>query len=124
MDHWIRSDKAIEFNLDSLTVLRGPGVYMYCKGDLALYIGASKKVAGRILARNHHVTRLNEATSLLIFPCKDWETAKALESEMIGELRPELNMRNGRYYKANKIADRFGTTSHHIVNQYLTRKDA
>ena len=51
--------QAIEFKTDALDILRGPGVYMFCEGDRALYIGASRKVIGRILARNHKLLSIN-----------------------------------------------------------------
>ena len=117
--------QAIEFKLDSLEVLRGPGVYMYCVEDKAIYIGASRKVVGRILARNHHRSaELSAATSLIVFPCMTWKEATELESKLIADLRPELNMRNGKYYRAKQIAEQFGTTSQHIVNNYLTKHHA
>jgi hypothetical protein len=57
------SGSAIEFKLDALETIQGPGVYMYCVGDEALYIGSSRKVIGRALARNHH--RLSEPAKAL-----------------------------------------------------------
>ena len=119
MKHWMKTDKAIEFNLESLDTLRGPGVYMYCVGDEALYVGASRKVVGRILARNHHVTRLSEATSLLIFPCNDWNAAKALETKIITDMRPSLNHRNYKMLPGKELADKLGVTAQAAVHMYL-----
>ena|SRR5579863_1636427 len=117
--------QAIEFKLDALDVLRGPGVYLYCAGDEALYIGASRKVIGRVLARNHHIGKdLQSATSLLIFPCKDWQSAKALESKLIGDLKPRLNMRNGALYRARQVSEALGVSPHRIVNAYLSKNPA
>src|SRR5579863_1753559 len=130
--------QAIEFKLDALDVLRGPGVYLYCAGDEALYIGASRKVVayldavcasrkvvGRVLARNHHIGKdLQSATSLLIFPCKDWQSAKALESKLIGDLKPRLNMRNGALYRARQVSEALGVSPHRIVNAYLSKNPA
>ena len=125
MREWIKFDKAIDFNLEATAALRGPGVYAYLNGDKAVYVGSSKKVIGRALGRNHHLLKeLASATSLLVFPCKDWEEAKALESQMICDLRPALNMRNGKMYRAKDLSQALGTTTQHVVHQYLTRKDA
>ena len=117
--------QAIEFKTDALDILRGPGVYMFCEGDRALYIGASRKVIGRILARNHHrLKELGSATSLLIFPCKEWSETKTLESCLIAECQPILNMRNGATIRAQKVCAALGITPQTVINQYLTSKPA
>jgi hypothetical protein len=100
------------------------GAYMYCVGDKALYIGASRKVVGRILARNHHVKGLEVATSLLVFPCKTWQEAKDLESCLCAECRPELNMRNGAIVRAQKVCAALGLSSQQVIHQYLRKTPA
>lgn len=111
--------KAIEFNISGLADIRGPGVYMYCAGDEAVYVGASRKVVGRILARNHHIADgLDAASSLLIFPCADWKTAQALETVMITTLRPRLNRRNYKTLRAREVANRLGITLDRAIKAY------
>jgi glyoxylate carboligase len=112
--------KAIEFKIDALATLRGPGVYMYCEGDNALYIGASRKVLGRILGRNHHIkSGLESATSLLIFPCASWADAKKLESCMIAECAPKINQRNGAMVRAQSLCNALGMTPQSVIQAYL-----
>ena len=117
--------QAIEFKTDALDILRGPGVYVYCEGDLALYVGASKRVSGRVLARNHHIGKgLEAATSLLIFPCENWKQARELEDEIIAELRPRLNMRSLTNAPAKRAARLLGNTTQATQRMYLTSKPA
>ena len=116
---------AIEFPLDALAILHSPGVYMYCAGDRALYVGASKRISGRILARNHHrKSELKSATSLLIFPCQSWQEANALESCLCAECRPQLNMRNGAMVRAKRVCESLGMTAQSVIHQYLIKPTA
>jgi len=116
--------KAIEFKLDALETLRGPGVYMYVEGDKALYVGASKHVIGRVFARNHHVKQaLSSATSMLIFPCDSWPDAQKLEACMIADLDPVLNKRGGAMVRARKICQALGITPEAFVNLYLSGRN-
>ena len=120
-----RGKQAIEFKLEALSTLRGPGAYMYVVDDTAIYIGASRKVIGRVLARNHDRREaFYGATSLLIFPCDSWAEAKELESCLIAECYPKLNMRNGAQKRAEKVCRALGVTPHHVITQYLTRPSA
>jgi hypothetical protein len=112
--------KAIEFSGDSLAILRSAGVYMYVREDRAIYIGAAKKVLGRALARNHHkLSELFSGTSLILFPCDTYEEAKQLEAELISDLKPEYNERNGKMTIAKRIAAQLGITPSAACSQYL-----
>jgi hypothetical protein len=106
---------AIEFDVAALEILRSPGVYIYVKDDRAIYIGASRSMIGRALARNHHRRKdLLAGASLLLFPCKDLHEARRLEEQMIGELRPVCNERGGWKH----AADLLGVTYHTVCNTY------
>lgn len=109
---FLSHSSAIEFNAESLAILRGPGVYMYVREDKAIYIGASRSAIGRCLARNHHKKQhLLAGTSLLIFPCKDHTAAKELEDWLIFDLKPIGNKRGGWQQLANALGmTRSGTT--------------
>jgi hypothetical protein len=112
--------QAIEFKIDALGVLRGPGVYLFVRGDVAVYCESSKKVVGRILARNHHeINHLMEADSLLIFPCRDHNDAKKLESEIIALLMPKHNQRNCKAAIARDFSGTFGMTDSAFIRAYL-----
>ena len=125
MKHWMSTDNALEFDLKATETLRGPGVYAYLTGDTAIYVGCSKKVVGRALARNHHLLKeLAEATSLMIFPCKDLPSAKELEMQMISDLQPKLNMRRDRLWRARKVCGVLGSTAQSVLHQYLPKKPA
>lgn len=96
MKDWLENGQAIEFNSEALSILRGPGVYLYVKEDRAIYVGCSRSAVGRALSRNHHKRmELLKGTSLLIFPCKTQTAAQQLEEKLIFDLRPIGNERGG-----------------------------
>ena len=112
--------EAIEFTNEGLATLRSSGVYMYVRADEAIYIGAAKKVLGRALARNHHkLPELLTGTSLILFPCKTYEEAKELEKQLISELNPMYNERNGKMTIAERLAAQLGITPSAACAQYL-----
>jgi len=91
------SKKAIEIDSASLAVLRGPGVYMYVKDDLAIYVGSAHHLACRCFGKQHHkLSEIQTGTSVLMFPCETYEQARQLEDELILDLRPRFNGRSGR----------------------------
>jgi excinuclease UvrABC nuclease subunit len=113
--------KAIEFDSSSLAILRSPGVYMYVRNDEAIYVGAAHKVLGRALARNHHKRAgLLIGTSLILFPCDTYEEAKQLEKELITDLKPVKNQRNGKTLVAQHLAEQLGITAQAACSQYLS----
>ena len=113
-------DRAIEFSNEALNTLRSPGVYMYVLEDRAIYIGASEKMLGRALARNHHkLPELLTAASLILFPCATYEEAKRLEKEAISQLKPMYNERNGKMTIAKRLAQQLGITPAAACTQYL-----
>src|SRR5467141_351669 len=107
LTQFLSQRNALEFSVDALTVLRGPGVYLYVRDDKAIYVGGSRSAIGRCLARNHHRKQeLLIGTSLIIFPCKDHKSAKELEDWLIFELKPLCNERGGW----KQLAIRLGVT--------------
>lgn len=109
-----------------LASLNGPGVYMYVRDDRAIYIGSSKSVIGRPLARNHHKRKQFrehlEGASLLIFPTVSFDRAKQLEAEMCATLKPILNQRNAKMTPAKQLASLLGITPHAAASAYLQDK--
>lgn len=112
--------KAIEFGNQGLKTLRSAGVYMYVLDDQAIYIGAAQKVLGRALARNHHrLPELLRGTSLILFPCDTYTEAKELEKELITDLNPVYNQRNGKMTIAKRLAQKLGITPAAVCHTYL-----
>ena len=112
--------QAIEFTLPSLSILMGPGAYVYCVGDTAIYVGSSKKVANRMFARNHDKREeFKRATSVLILPCETWADAEELESELTATLQPELNIRNMRVPRAKSLAKLLGNGLQATASMYI-----
>lgn len=73
---------------------RKPGVYVYRKDDIALYVGMGSVVGAfsRCFSRQHHrLKSLSQATHVDLYLCTTTDEAKALETKIIRDLKPILN---------------------------------
>ena len=85
----------VEFSGATFRQLIGPGVYVWLRGDEALYVGASRTAFARAADRRHHKIKLGkdvaDADSVLFYPCGTLGAALNLERELISSLRPRYN---------------------------------
>jgi hypothetical protein len=103
-------DKGLVFSPDVVAALLGPGVYLLVQNDEAVYVGVSRVVVGRAFARNHQKLQAfrDAGTSLVVFPCETYNSAKRLESQLIAILHPSLNRRNSEIALVDHIAEKLG----------------
>lgn len=76
-----------------------PAVYIFWKDTLCLYVGESKNVLNRATNANHSAKQheiFGQFTHVEIRPCASKEEAQYLETELIMELDPILNIRGRR----------------------------
>ena len=94
--HHLASQTAIELTRQQADILAGPGVYLYLRGDTALYVGSSKQLGWRSFKRCRKAeTARQTCDTILMLPCLSHASALALEEQLIGDLRPQYNQRGG-----------------------------
>jgi hypothetical protein len=85
----------VEFSGAVFRQLVGPGVYVWLRGDTALYVGASATAFSRAADRRHHRIQLGEDMAdddvMLFYACATMAVALELETELIQALRPRYN---------------------------------
>jgi hypothetical protein len=112
----------VEFSGAVFHQLIGPGVYVWLRGDEALYVGASRTAFSRAASPRHHRIRLGKdvayGDSVLFYSCATMADALELEAALIQALRPRFN-HNGRW---GSISTRLGFTRvGHFKRQYLSQ---
>jgi hypothetical protein len=110
----------VEFSGAVFRQLIGPGVYVWLRGDTALYVGASATAFSRAADRRHHRIQLGkdvvDEDAVLFYACATMAEALILEHELIGALRPTLNRR----LRWATLSARLGFTRvGHFTRQYL-----
>ena len=87
-----------EFSGATFRQLVGPGVYVWLRGDQALYVGASRTAFSRAADRRHHRIQLGEDMAdddaMLFYSCTTMAVALKLETKLIHALRPRYNSRS------------------------------
>lgn len=85
----------VQIDPNDLRALCRPGVYIFWKGNQALYVGKGKRVINRMSTRNHGAVgrALRECTSVEILFFHDELAAMGQEGELIAYLQPLLNQR-------------------------------
>lgn len=92
-----------------------PGIYILMRGEECLYIGMSGRLLGRIGGRHHQKRAMRECDKVLLFPCKSKEAANALETILIGKMKPKYNL-SKRRWAVNKILGNVRNFNHdHLV---------
>jgi len=89
-----REAKGTVFTLTGhqIQILRGPLVYLWSRNSEALYVGMSSQGLLRPLdPRHHRLQSILIGDSLQIIRCIDSEGARALEANLIEQLKPLLN---------------------------------
>ena len=87
----------IEFPAVTMRELLGPIVYVWVRGDRALYVGMSTRGISRL--GGHHrlvLTQIEETDALLVYPCQSAKYARTLEETLIRALCPSLNKQGTR----------------------------
>lgn len=93
----------LNINPNDLRFLCSPGVYLFwqkpirdgnLKGEIALYIGSSKRTIARMADRSHEAAQksLRECTRVEIRFCESEEKARELESMLIQMFKPKYNV--------------------------------
>lgn len=73
--------------------MSGPGVYLFLKSGLPLYVGSSNAALSRAAQRNHRqeIRARRDCDQVLLYPCRDQVAAKVLEKVLIRNLKPQYN---------------------------------
>lgn len=88
------------FNGNDFRDLLSPGVYVFLKDDIPLYVGMSKRLLGRIGNKHSQAAlAIIECTKVLIYPCRSVDRAKKLELFLISRMKPKYNVNRGGYFK-------------------------
>jgi len=89
-----RSWKSLWILPNDLRALCKPGVYIFWFGDVALYIGSSRRIISRISNPNHeHAPRaLRECTRIEVRFFQNELVARDAEQELIFTLKPKYNI--------------------------------
>lgn len=112
----------VEFSGAVFHQLIGSGVYVWLRGDQALYVGASRTAFSRAADRRHHRIQLGKdvayGDSVLFYSCATMADALELETTLIQALRPRLN-HNGLWAR---VSARLGYKRvGHFKRQYLAQ---
>src|ERR1700679_2186523 len=104
----LASQTAIELTRQQADILAGPGVYLYLRGDTALYVGSSKQLGWRALKKYRLSEPAREQCETILFlPCLSLASARALEEQLIADLQPQYNKRGG----LRELTQRLGVSS-------------
>lgn len=98
----------VRFPGRTLQLLWGrPCVYLWLRGEQALYVGMSQNGIERPFDANHQVLHPEGTDELLIWPVQTREEAVELERLLIEGLRPTMNQRPG---PGQWLAERLGVS--------------
>jgi hypothetical protein len=95
----------VEFTGADVLRLRGPIVYLLCRGEQPLYVGMSRHGLGRPFNDMHRALHaLTESDRLQVWPVASLAAAMELEWRLIRHLMPAWNIAG----RANAVAGRLG----------------
>ncbi len=81
-----------KFKASDFRDLLKPGVYLFMRGGVPLYIGMAKRLLGRVGGWHKQAeSAIQECDEVLLYPCVSVETALQLELMLIGQLKPLYN---------------------------------
>jgi hypothetical protein len=87
-----------KFQASDFRDLLKPGVYLFMRGGLPLYIGMGKRLLGRIGGLHKQAgLAIEECDEVLMYPCVSLKAATELETLLIGQLRPRYNKQRNKY---------------------------
>lgn len=93
--------QGIEFTGETILTLKKPCVYIWFRGDDALYVGKSANGFERVLDRKHHrmsgpgLIEILPDDRVVVWPVETVEIAESLERLAIRAFSPRYNRTNG-----------------------------
>lgn len=87
----------------SVALLRGPCVYLWLRGDRAMYVGMGTSASRPFSARHHIRKQFRDTDEMYLWPMASVESARVLEGALIRQLKPQYNRNTGRNHAAAGI---------------------